>query len=116
MVRVDNSAPSECQTPSSAFSGDQGAEVMVEETEIPREQATAIGAIEIVTRGLGHGARIAMALDEIERPPNIYNVDLRSCWIVYATQTLRGLKRNSIVVVVARRDGAVLYAGSANDQ
>jgi hypothetical protein len=88
----------------------------VVETEISRERATEIGAIEIALRGLGSGAHPALLSAELEfRAPILYNVDLETCWLVYAKQE-GSMLRSSNVVLVDRRTATVRYAGSANDE
>jgi hypothetical protein len=86
------------------------------ETEISRERATEIGAVEIAVRGLGTGAHPALLFAELEfRAPSLYSVDLERCWIVYAKQGGFAL-RSSRIVLVDRRTGEVRYAGPANDE
>ena len=86
------------------------------ETEISREKATEIGAIEIALRGLGSGAHPALLFAELEfRAPSLYKVDLETCWLVYAKQE-GFMLRSSKVVLVDRRTAEVRYAGSANDE
>lgn len=54
--------------------------------------------------------------DEVGCAPSIFGgprLDL--CWIAYVAQPFRGVK-SSIVVLVHRFTGEVLYVGSANDE
>lgn len=84
---------------------------------ITRQEALRLGAEAIRANGLGSGARSALLVDELtSRPPLLYNdPDLSEVWIVYAERPVTGL-RSSAIVLLSRATGAVLYAGSANDE
>jgi hypothetical protein len=84
------------------------------ETEISRERATEIGGAELASRGVGEGAYGALAFHEVYRPPRVPGIDLERCWFVYA-KLKQGGPASSTVVVIARRGGAVLFTGSADD-
>lgn len=90
-------------------------------TAVSRESARTIAGREIVSRGLGTGVSAVCSHDEVERLPSLYGApDLTRCWLVYADRsglesTGRSL-RSAALVLVDRSSGAVVYAGSANDE
>jgi broad specificity phosphatase PhoE len=84
---------------------------------VSRESARTIGLRAIAERKLGQGVRSVCALDEVARAPALYGgPDLSQCWLVYADVGEPVALRSSIVVLVDRVSGEVLYAGSANDE
>ena len=85
---------------------------------ITRQDALRIGGAEILARGLGAGAREALLVDEINSSvPRIYGTpDLEAYWIVYADHGAVGVIRSGHVVLVARKTGRVMHAGSASDE
>lgn len=78
---------------------------------ITRERARQI-ALEHLGGGEIHSVR---SHDELGDPPCIFGGPrLQLCWIAYVAQPFHGL-HSSIVVLVHRYTGEVLYVGSAND-
>lgn len=58
---------------------------------------------------------------EVGGPPALYGFDdaerrLTNSWLVYVTGAHPMTLESSLLVVISRTDGAVLYAGSANDE
>ena len=86
---------------------------------ISRDQAREIAEREIIARGLGTGVKTVYRPDELDGRAlrNIYYTGpaLRQWWVAYAARPFIGLM-SSNVVLIDRENGAVLYAGSANDE
>ena len=84
---------------------------------IERDEAKAIAAREIAAHGSGSGVRHVLLLHELSfRAPKLYGgPDLASCWIAYAERTIPRIEP-SIIVLIDKSSGAVLYHGSANDE
>jgi len=84
---------------------------------ITREDAQRLAEADARATGMGPAVRGAYLRHEISgREPLIYGgPNLDSCWIVYI-EPLKVDLRSSIVVLVDRSTGAILYRGSANDE
>jgi hypothetical protein len=84
---------------------------------ISRGQAREIAESVVISQKLGRGVLNVVSVDEIQgRVPSIYGVpDLVGVWVAYVARELVGL-RASLVVLVSRATGDVVYAGSANDE
>jgi hypothetical protein len=88
-----------------------------EERLISRDDAHAVAESTIRERGLGSGVRDLCLLEEISwRQPQVYNgPSLAECWIAYVERPMARLGASSIVLI-SKKTGEVLYAGSANDE
>jgi len=47
---------------------------------------------------------------------SIYGAPVEECWIAYVNRPFTGIVRSSTVLLISRRTGKVVYAGSANDE
>jgi hypothetical protein len=84
---------------------------------VSRDQARQIADSIIRARGLGTGVRGVFQLDEIHwQSPVMYKgPNLADCWIAYAERdTLR--VGSSCVVLIAKANGEVLYAGDGGEE
>ena len=83
---------------------------------ISREQARAIGESAALAHGVGSGVHDVQDATQAPGRLNIYNhPDLSRCWLAYVDRPLIGLC-SSVVILIDKESGAVLYAGSANDE
>jgi hypothetical protein len=77
------------------------------------------GARRLTARGLGTGVRAVLGLDELTfRAPSLWSFgppELADCWIAYAEKE-RPQIAASIIVVIEKTTGRVVYCGSANDE
>ena len=65
---------------------------------------------------LGLGVRDISLWDDLRPPrPNLYNIDLRHCWIAYVAREPIAL-RSSLIIAIDRDFGVVQFVGSANDE
>lgn len=84
---------------------------------ISREVAKEIGRLDALAHCLGHSVRDVRCFDEIgESMPLLYNVNLENCWVVYIEQIGHLALQPSVIVVVDRENGGILYRGSAHDE
>lgn len=84
---------------------------------ISREQAAEIAKVDAMAHGLGNVVSSVETLDEIvSRKPVPFDVSLDGCWIAYIKNPLLAELCSSIIVVVDRNSGIVVYRGSANDE
>ena len=84
---------------------------------ISREQARAIAESTVLGRHLGVGVREVVASTELQSRVTMYNMpDLSRCWIAHVDTGRPTILGSSIVVLIDRETGAVLCAGSANDE
>jgi hypothetical protein len=83
-----------------------------------RERARRVAQQYLTTHpelGQGLAIRDVYSLEEIDfRRPAIY-AQLENCWIAYVERPHSGLV-SSMIVVVSKNSGEVVYAGSANDE
>jgi len=83
---------------------------------ITREDASRIAQQAAIERKLGAAIAQVLRLEEMEfRRPSIYNHSLDGCWIAYVEHTSFQMQASTIVVI-NDQTGAVVYAGSANDE
>jgi hypothetical protein len=84
---------------------------------ISREQATEIAKRDALAYELGFAIREVLLPAEITSArPRLYNVPLDNVWIAYVEQVGSFAIDSSRIVVIDRRNGDVLYRGSAHDE
>lgn len=84
---------------------------------ISREAAREIGKADAIAHGLGFAALDVRCLDEIKAAkPILYGVNLEDAWVVYIEQVGPLALQPSVIVVVDRESGSILYRGSAHDE
>lgn len=89
---------------------------------ISRQEAREI-ALQAISRmeclSEGTGVAKVLSAEELERGRlSIYwasSVPFDRCWVAYIERPLVGM-RSSLVVVISKDDGEIVYAGSANDE
>ena len=85
---------------------------------LTREQARLIAERVVAERSLGVGVRDVYLASEITwRRPTLYaGPNLDDCWIAYVDKWSPPGLHSSLIVLISKRTGEVLYAGSANDE
>lgn len=85
---------------------------------LTREEARAIAERAVADRGLGVGVSGVYLESELSsRRPTLYGgPNLDDCWIAYVDRGWSTGLRSSLIVLISKRTGEVLYAGSANDE
>jgi hypothetical protein len=83
---------------------------------ISRDRARAIGESAALAHRLGSGVHDVQDASQATGRLNIYNrPDLSRCWLAYVDAPFVGLV-SAVVILIDKETGAVLYAGSANDE
>ena len=71
------------------------------------------------SRGRAHPPLVSevLASNEVSRPPTVYGlrVPIEECWIAYLDSG-RWCICSSEVVIISKKDGQVIYSGSAGDE
>lgn len=84
---------------------------------ISREAALTIAKAHAMSNGLGRGISQVLLPEEITwRKPRLYNVELNNCWVAYVDKLYLGGLESSVVIIVNRDSGAVVFAGDASDE
>jgi hypothetical protein len=84
---------------------------------ISREDAKEIATFDTLFHKLGFAVSAVRSVDEIcYATPVLYNVNLNNAWIAYIEPVGQHAIQASVIVVVDRDTGLVLYRGSANDE
>ena len=84
---------------------------------VSRDTARDIAENHVLANGLGRGISKVLLLEEITwRKPSVYGVELKNCWVAYVEEFhFAGLK-SSVVVLVDRESGTVIFGGDAGDE
>lgn len=89
----------------------------LERSVISRDQAYEIAKQDALDNELGFNVNGVFLPEEITSAlPVIYGVPLENCWVAYIKSPEPLGLRSSIIIIVDRESGEVIYRGSANDE
>ena len=89
----------------------------LERSVISRDQAYEIAKQDALDNELGFNVNGVFLPEEIASAlPVIYGVPLENCWVAYIKSPEPLGLRSSIIIIVDRESGEVIYRGSANDE
>ena len=84
---------------------------------VSRDTARDIAENHVLSNGLGKGISKVLLPEEITwRKPNVYGVELKNCWVAYVEEFHFAGLGSSVVVLVDRESGTVIFGGDAGDE
>ncbi|MCB1709044.1 MAG: hypothetical protein KDI10_09995 [Halioglobus sp.] len=84
---------------------------------VSRDTARDIAENHVLSNGLGKGISKVLLPEEITwRKPNVYGVELKNCWVAYVEEFHFAGLGSSVVVLVDRETGTVIFGGDAGDE